>query len=71
MKKIDDPLQNDFGTLSQKTGLKELGGKSLAVVRIYNLTSHQLLTSFLTGFSEIGISADLLVQLSSILDPRP
>ena len=21
MKKIDDPLQNDFGTLSQKTGL--------------------------------------------------
>ena len=22
MKKIDDPLQNDFGTLSQKTGLK-------------------------------------------------
>ena len=22
MEKIDDPLQNDFGTLSQKTGLK-------------------------------------------------
>ena len=22
MKKIGDPLQNDFGTLSQKTGLK-------------------------------------------------
>ena len=50
--------------------IKELGGKSLAVVSIYNLTLHQLLTSFLTGFSEIGISADLLVQLSSILDTR-
>ena len=24
MKKIDDPLQNDFGTLSQKTGLNSI-----------------------------------------------
>ena len=23
MKKFEDPLQNEFGTLSQKTGLKE------------------------------------------------
>ena len=26
MEKIDDPLQNDFGTLSQKTGLKGISG---------------------------------------------
>ena len=32
MKKIDDPLQNNFGTLSQKTGLKRV--ERLLVINI-------------------------------------
>ena len=28
MKKIDDPLQNDFGTVSQNIGLKNTGPES-------------------------------------------
>ena len=36
MKKIDDPLQNDFGTLSQKTGLNALGIK-VKVQKIFGI----------------------------------
>ena len=45
------------------TEFKSLVEKSLTVVSIYNLILHQLLTGFLTGFREIDISVDLLVQI--------
>ena len=38
MKKIDDPLQNYFGTLSQKTGLKASLSEASPGLKSYSIT---------------------------------
>ena len=64
-------MNRGIENLKENDSIKELGEKALIDVCLQNLALYQLLTMFLTGFSEMDVSSDLLVQFSLFLDTRP
>ena len=64
-------MNRGIENLKENDSIKELGEKALIDVCLQNLALYQLLTMFLTGFSEMDVSSDLLVKFSLFLDTKP